>query len=353
MPGVGVQQSGARSRRGADAMVEKTVIRALGQRLPVPQHPDLDQTILRIISDEGDATFASILSGVKGQFSISRETTARRLARMLRFSQVVRLRHGHYAVGSSSTPPSTVLRMRSVSMTEVVSPDGSSRWQFEKEFLVLSGKCDHITSQIEPPISMPARGIDVKGSRRVRMTKFNDGGRTTMIARFIPAIPAGPWVPHRLLLSFPSKPSYYTMQRGPEGRPRPPSAKLQRNRHEIGVLSNPEPGTIVETSKETILDLRVHFPRGFPRGPIHPRVAAIPSGRSLETEAGALVELSKKSGGAWGLYALDDLVTLRVKNPLVDCFYGFTWAPPKADAYAGWVDSLVSNRRDRAAKFMS
>jgi hypothetical protein len=334
-------------------MVEKAASRTRLQGLSVLEHPDLDQTIVRIVSDKGDATFATILNGAKERFTVSRETVARRLARLLRFSQIVRLRHGHYAVGSLSTPPTTILRMRSVSVTEVISPDGSARYQFEKEFLVLSGRCDHITSQVEPSTRMPARGLDVKGSRRVRMTTFNDGGRTTMIARFIPAIPAGPWIPHRLLLSFACRPRFYAMQQGSESPAEPPSSRIPRNRHEIGVLSNPEPGTIVETSKETILDLRVHFPRGFPRGPIHPRVAAIPSSRALDREARSLVELSKKTRGALGLAVYDDLVTVRVKNPLIDCFYGFTWTPPKADAYAGWVHRLVAKGRGRATKFVS
>lgn len=321
--------------------------------LPVPEHPDLDRTILRIISDEGDATFGTILSGAKNRFSVSRETVARRLVRMLRFSQIVRLRHGHYTIGSASTPPSTILRMRGVSVTEVISPDGSAQYQLEKEFLVLSGRCDHITSQFAPAASMRARGVDVAGSRRVRIATYNERGRTTMVARFIPAIPAGPWVPHRLLVSLPFGPRYYVMQRTVEDSTHPASPKFLRNRHSVGVLSNPEPGTVVETSRETTLDMRVHFPRGFPRGRIRPRVASILSGKSLDVEARALFQLSKKSRGSLGLTVDDNLVTLRVKNPLIDCFYGFTWVPPKAETYTKWVDRLFANGRGHGAKLVS
>jgi hypothetical protein len=338
-------------------MVEKAAGQTPRRRGPISEHPDLDQTIIRIVSGEGDAAFGTILRCVKDQFPVSRHTVARRLARMIRFSQIVRLRHGHYSIGSSSEPPATVLRMQTLSLAEFISPDGSARYQLGKEFLVLSGRCDRITTQIEPGVSLRARGfdvagLDVTGSRRIRMTTYHDGGKTTMIARFIPPISATPWIPHKLLVSWPSGPHHYFMQQGPKGSESPTAHVLQRNRHIIGVLSNPAPGTIVETSEDTILDVRVHFPRGFPRGPVRPRVTTILLGESLDAEAKALVALSKKSRGALGLTVHRDLVTMRVKNPLIDCFYGFTWAPPKADAYARWVERLRTNGRGRVANFV-
>lgn len=334
-------------------MVARRTFRTSTRGIPAPEHPDLDQTIVRIISDEGDAAFSTILRDVKSQFSVSRETVARRLARMLRFSQIVRLRHGHYTVGSASTPPSTLLRMRAVHVNEVLSLDGSSDYQLEKEFLVLSGRCDHITSQVAPTASMRARGWDLSGSRRVRMITYTERGRTTLVARFTPAIPTGPWVPHRLVVSLPFNPHYYAMQRTAEAPARRSSPLFPQNRHTLGVLSNPEPGTIVETSKDTILDMRVHFPRGFPRGAIHPRVAAILSGKIMIAEARALVKLSKETRGALGLTVHDDLVTLRIKNPLIDCFYGFTWVPPKDGTYTKWVHRLLASGRGHATKFVS
>ena len=313
---------------------------------PTLGHPDLDQTIVRIISNEGDATFGTILTGTRDRFSVSRETVARRLARMLRFSRIVRLRHGHYSIGSASTPPSMILRMRNLSVTEVISPDGSAQYQVEKEFLVLSGRCDHMISEIAPAARIRARGLDVAGTRRVRMTTYNERGGTFLVARIIPPIPPGPWIPHRLLVSFQLGPRFYIMQRAFDDSGLPAPERVPRNRHSIGILSNPELGTIVEASKETTIDMRVHFPRGFPRGAIHPKVEAIVSGESLIAEARALVELSKKSGGAMGLTVHGDLVTLRVKNPRIDCFYGFTWVPPSAGAYAKWGKALFMIDRE-------
>ena len=174
-----------------------------------------------------------------------------------------------------------------------------------------------------------------------------------MIARFIPAISSGSWIPHRIRMSWPNGPHHYVMREGRKGSASPISPTLPRNHHRIGVLSNPEPGTIVETSKETTLDLQIQFPRGFPRGSVHPTVTSILSGASLDAEARVLVELSKKSSGEFGLTVREDLITMRVKNPLIDCYYGFTWLPPKPDAYARWVGRFLANGRGRAAKFVS
>lgn len=326
-------------------MVEKHPSPARRSEAPIQDHEDLDQRIVRIVSDEGDATLRTILERVRERLPVSRETVARRLARLIRFSQIVRLRHGHYAAGSSSTPPSSVLRMLNVSMTEVISPDGSARVHIEKEFIVLAGKCSQIMTQIEPAAGVRTCGAEATGPHHVRMTRYDRGGRTVVVARVVPAITAGSWTPHRFLLSLPLGPGTYVMHREPTSSVPPASPRFPRNRHGLGVLSNPEPGAIVETSKETVLNLRVYFPRGFPRGPVSARVTTIAVGRSLGASASSMVQLSRQSGGAFGLTVYDDMVSMRIKNPLIDCFYGFTWVPPKIGAFTDWIGGLLSNGR--------
>lgn len=306
---------------------------------PVQSYSDLEQTIVRIISERSDATFGVIVSQVRNAFPMSRAAVARRLARMLRYSQIVRLRHGHYALGNVPTnTPSTVLRLRSYSISEYISPDGSSWAELGKEFLVLSGRCDRITFQLHPMMRLLTKDVSVSGSRRVRLTIRNLRGRTTIVAHFVPPILAARSVTHRLRLSFRLRAQYYLMKQQPDDDSRPRSATIPRpNLHAIGVMTKPDLGVLVEASDETVLDLRVYFPSGFPRGQILPDMSYMLSDESLKGGARKLLDLSRRSKGRLGLTIRDGLVTVQIKNPTVDCFYGFTWIPPTASSYAHWI----------------
>ncbi len=305
---------------------------------PATRHSDVDQTIARVIAEKGDATLGTIVDEVRGAFPISRATIARRLDRMLRFSQVVRLRHGHYTVGGVSTrSPPTVLRLRSNSLSEVVSPDGSTSAELTKEFLVLSGRCDRLTFQLDPMARLLAKDVRVSSSRNLRVTLRNERGRTTIVTQFTPPIPAGPWSSHRVSVSFHLGAGYYPMKRSEPGPRSRPGSTPPSNLHAIGVLTKPDLGVLYEVSDDTVLDMQVHFPSGFPRGPVEPRITFLQSNQVLEDDARKLLDLSRKSKGRLGLTARDDLVTLRVKGPTIDCSYGFSWTPPLASSYSRWI----------------
>ncbi len=300
--------------------------------------PDLDDTIVQTIGEQGTIHFDEMVRSVYAVYPVSRATVARRLARLCRSSRVVRLRHGVYATSRASpSTPHKVLRMRAISVTEFISPDGSATLETTKEFSVLSGQCDRITFGISPIADLGAKDVEVTCARRTKVVTHNERGRTVIAVRFDPPIPESPRVSQRLLLSYRVGSGFYSMQQSGAGsRPSAPP-RAPRNSHAMGVLSNPDIGTLMEANEKTSITLRIHFPRDFPHGPVRPEVVSILSEKRLDRETEALRELSKKSGGTLGLTVHPDLVTMSIENPVVDCYYGFTWVPAKADVVARWT----------------
>lgn len=331
-------------------MAEKTGDRTPKGRSAVSGHFDLDETITQQIRDHGEARFSAIVREVNAVFPVSRATVARRLARLCRSSQVVRLQHGRYAtVSASARTRHMVLRMRANDVTEFISPDGSSRIEVAKEFSVRSGQCDRLTFGASPTAHLTARDVEVTCARRTKVVTHNERGRTTITVRLEPPIRESPRLTYRVLVSYRLRPGFYTMQQPGAGSPPPAPTWPPRNSHSLGVLSNPDIGVFMEADEKTTISLRVHFPSGFPRGRVRPEVASIQSDEKLDHETESLRVLSKKSGGSLGVQVRRDLVTMRIENPVIDCYYGFTWAPARAKAVAHWARQPLERAAGRGA----
>lgn len=319
-------------------MAEETSDRPPKRRSPVSGHFDLDETIIQQIRARGEATFNAIVREVNAVFPVSRATVARRLARLCRSSRVVRLQHGRYAtISASARTRHMVLRMRAIDVTEFISPDGSSRIEVAKEFSVRSGQCDRLTFGVSPIAYLPAKDVEVTCARRTKVVTHNERGRTIITVRFESPIRESPRLSHRVLVSYRLGPGFYSMQQPGAGSPPPVPSRPPRNLHSMGVLSNPDVGVFMEADEKTTISLRIHFPSGFPRGRVCPEVASIQSDKKLDHETESLRALSKKSGGSLGVQVRRDLVTMSIENPVIDCYYGFSWAPARAEAVTRWA----------------
>ena len=332
------------------AMAEKTGDRLTKRRSAGPGPFDLDETIIQLIRDHGEASFRAIVREVNAAFPVSRATVARRLARLCRSSRVVRLQHGRYAtISASARTRHMVLRMRAIDVTEFISPDGSSRIEVGKEFSVRSGLCDRLTFGVSPIAHLPARDVEVTCARRTKVVTHNERGRTIITVRFEPPIRESPRLTHRVLVSYRLGPGFYTMQQPGAGSVPPAPTRPPRNIHSMGVLSNPDIGVFMEADEKTTISLRIHYPSGFPRGRVRPEVASIQSDKKLDHETESLRVLSKKSGGSLGVQVRRDLVTMSIENPVIHCYYGFTWAPARAEAVAPWARQPLEKAAGRGA----
>jgi hypothetical protein len=310
----------------------------IGSKLSSSAARDVDSVLIRIVRARPGLEFGNIVRVAQVDHRIPRTTTARHLARLVRFGDLTRLPNRTY-ITSDSAPsiPRAVLEVRNYGMIIVIHPDGSARTFMQQEFRVVTGQLDHLEFFTISSVrglswwcSAAARGSRIPRSRSpTGQPSLRVDLQTPLVARKA----SWQWIYAEGDFREP-----YRMAFNPTGaatKGAAPGAPTELEWIRIN-SQGPRFGRCVHADAH--LRLQIVFPEGYP-------VKSTRCGVRLETdttrtdlaEEARLAKLAEDEWHQDGLQRSRTAVTLSVPRPLLDRRYEIEWGLPTTRQRDLWL----------------
>jgi hypothetical protein len=299
----------------------------------------LESFLIDLLREHPGLRFGAIIARTEAACAVPRRTTARHLARLVRYGEVTLAPDRTYALGA--TEPSVVrptLEYRWREDASILERDGSAREVSHYELRVVAGRLDHVEWTMPQSEGYYHIWSSAPGSLTYVPSTHTPTRQRVYVYRFDEPLSARDAGWHRFSMTTRYPHWYRTTRDAVPGKD--PGSSAPGSQTETNYISIPSEGRRfgVRFAEGAHLLLQILFPPGYPvaGNGCHVRYLT-ESDRSDPREEERIARLSAVEGGSEGLRAWESSLSLSVPDPILDRRYELEWGLPSLVARQRWL----------------
>jgi hypothetical protein len=281
--------------------------------------------------------FGVIVQATQQACRSSRATTAKHLARLVRFGELVLLPDHTYVRGEpTSATARATLEYRSMNTTLIISASGSAQALLEPTFRVVAGELDHMEFQFPYSVRHP-RWWRTMAGQEGRLPDPPPSRTNTYRLDFGTPLTARRPVWQSICLSL-VIPGAFRMSRPSSIATRKGAGRESATRETLDVPVSSQGRRFGRCfAPDARLRQQAIFPIGYPVGAARGRVLYLTEPDRRDTEEEARIEkLAENRGYLDGLHRVENMLSLSVPRPRLDRIYGVEWDLPTRPQFDHW-----------------